>query len=131
MAAVKARLGILLAAGALGALLVVPAASPQTSALKFKATFSAPTHNPHVGAAWRYRLTATNLVGTDITVTAKQEVRTARGLKVDVIGWKSFSGKYSHTYRWPAVDRGKDLVFTVRVLGPGGTKIFKYKIRVL
>lgn len=127
----RSRVTLLLLAVAAALLVAAPSASPSVARLRFKSSFYAPTHNPKVGAAWRYTLHATNLAGRPIGVTAKQEVRTDKGLKVDVIGWKTFHGSYAHTYRWPSVDRGKSLVFTVRLVGPGGTKVYKYKIRVV
>ncbi len=128
----RLRLVILSAAAtAATALLVAPAAFPQAAKLKFKVSFYAPTHNPHVGAKWRYTIKVTNLVGTPIGATAKQEIRTSRGLKVDVIGWNAFKGSFGRSYRWPAADRGKDLVFTLRVVGPGGTRVLKYAVKVV
>ncbi|MDX6513031.1 MAG: hypothetical protein QOE36_2535 [Gaiellaceae bacterium] len=125
----RVRLLILTAAAA--ALLVAPAAFSHATAPRFKVSLYAPTHNPHVGAKWRYSIKVTNLVGNPIEATAKQEIRTSRGLKVDVIGWNSFKGSFARSYRWPAADRGKDLVFTIRVVGPGGTRILKYAVKVV
>lgn len=125
------RLRLVILAAVATALLIAPAAFPQTAKLKFRVSLFAPTHNPQVGAKWRYAIKVTNLAGTPIEATAKQEIRTARGLKVDVIGWNSFKGSFARTYRWPLADRGKDLVFSIRVVGPGGTKVMKYAVKVV
>ena len=128
----RIRGSVVLAAAFVAATLCLPTAGTASqSRLRFSATLTAPTPTPRVGEPWRYAVYVRDLKGRRIQAVAKEQV-VLRGTTrtIDVIGWNKFFGVRRNTYRWPAVDRGKSLLFQIRVLGPGGTKIINYPIRV-
>ena len=118
-----------LAAGCL-ALAAAPAAAPRQSLLPFRATLTAPTHTPRVGQAWGYAVFVRDLAGHRIGGVVVPQVIYRRH-KIDTVGWLKFkNGVFRRAYRWPAVDRGRSLVFRVTVIAKGGSKRLEYRVNV-
>ena len=126
----RSRLTLLVCAGSIGVLLTAPLAGSSPQTLRFTATIVAPTHSPKAGAPWRYAIYVRNLPeGNPIQASAKRFVL-LNGRKIDTVGWNKFRGVFRQNYTWPAVDRGKGLIFRAEVAGPGGVKRLDYAIRV-
>jgi hypothetical protein len=114
---------------ALAAALALVLASPALARVGFRASLRAPTHTPSVGKGWTYVVTARYPSGQPASATVVARVLD-RGKVIDTIGWNGFKGRFRDTYRWPDSDRGRSLVFQARVIGPGGSTILTYRVRV-
>ena len=125
----RSRIAVLVCALSVGVLVAAQAATSQSARLRYRASLSAPTHNPIAGQPWRYTVRVRNLAGHGITVSSRQMVLSGQ-TRLDTIGWFAIRANFRHTYRWPLADRGKALTFRVRIKGPGGWKNLDYAIRV-
>jgi hypothetical protein len=96
---------------------------------RFRATLRGENHGPVAGSAWRYVVRAKDAAGHPVAATAV--VRAVVGGKiVDTVGWFGFKGVLRRTYRWSPILRGRDASLTARVIGPGGSRLLVYAVRV-
>jgi hypothetical protein len=114
------RLRLLLAACAL--LLALPAAAAAiTRTGQFTAGFAANTHNPPVNVRWPFVVSAKTLSGRPLKASVHLQVF-ENGKRVDIVGWRQFTGTYKSSRRWPASTRGHTYVFQALVISTGANK---------
>jgi hypothetical protein len=114
------RTRILLAACAL--VLAVPAvAAAITRTGQFTAGFAANTHNPTVNAKWPFVVSAKALSGKALKASVHLQVFD-NGKRVDIVGWRQFTGTYKSFKRWPPSTRGHTYVFQALVIATGANK---------
>jgi hypothetical protein len=111
------RTRILLVACAI--LLAIPAAAAAiTRTGEFTAGFAATTHTPTVNARWPYVVSAKTLSGSALKASVHLQVF-QNGKRVDIVGWRKFTGTYKSFKRWPPSTRGQTYVFQALVIGTG------------
>jgi hypothetical protein len=114
------RKRLLLAACAV--LLAIPAvAGAITKTGQFTAGFAANTHNPTVNARWPYVVSAKSLSGKALKASVHLQVF-ENGKRVDIVGWRQFTGTYKSFKRWPASTRGHTYLFQALVISTGANK---------
>jgi hypothetical protein len=100
-----------------------------TGTPRFRATLRGASHSAAAGAAWRYVVRAVDRAGRPVKGTAI--VRVFVGSKrVDTVGWFGFKGVLRRTYRWSSNLQGANATLKARVVGPGGTRLLAYAVRV-
>jgi hypothetical protein len=100
-------------------LLAVPAvATAITRTGEFKAGFAATTHNPTVNAKWPFVVSAKSLNGRALKASVHLQVF-LNGKRVDIVGWRQFTGTYKSYKRWPASTRGRTYLFQALVIATG------------
>jgi hypothetical protein len=111
------RIRILLAVCAV--LLAIPAvAAAITRTGEFTAGFAATTHTPTVNARWPYVVSAKSLSGKALKASVHLQVF-QNGKRVDIVGWRQFTGTYKSFKRWPPSTRGQTYVFQALVISTG------------
>ena len=100
------------------ALVVVGTAAAVTVTGQFKGTLTATTHSPTVNQRWTYYISVKTLKGKKLHASAHVQVF-ERGKRVNIIGWRQFTGSYHQGYRWPVSTRGHRYVFQVVVIATG------------
>ena len=111
----RARVAII----ALVALLAVPAvATAITRTGQFTAGFAATTHNPTVNAKWPFVVSAKSLSGRPLKASVHLQTF-ENGKRVDIVGWRQFTGVYKGFKRWPASTRGTTYMFQALVIATG------------
>jgi hypothetical protein len=110
------RLTILLACVA--AVVAVGTAGAVTVTGQFKGTLTATTHTPTVNARWTYYVAARTLKGKRLHASAHVQVF-ENGRRVDIVGWRQFTGGYKASRRWPASTRGHKYVFQAVLIATG------------
>jgi hypothetical protein len=102
--------------------LVVPAVAAAIERTgQFKAGFAATTHNPTVNAKWPFVVSAKTLNGRPLKASVHLQVF-LNGKRVDIVGWRQFTGTYKSSKRWPASTRGQTYVFQALVIATGADK---------
>ena len=100
-------------------LLAVPAvAAAITRTGQFTAGFASTTHNPTVNAKWPFVVSAKSLRGKPLKASVHLQVF-LNGKRVDIVGWRQFTGTYRSFKRWPASTRGQTYVFQALVIATG------------
>ena len=116
----------------------VVSAPPPAPAAHFRATLSALTHTPPVGAKkWWYVVRATNVQGEPLharlTVEVVDPLGTAHVAEVGTSTRKllnfPFIGRYRDFTQWPAASRGFRLTFRVIVKAQGSSRTLTYWVR--
>jgi hypothetical protein len=102
-------------------------ASPQSA--RFRVVVYGQNHTPRAGVRWRYAVRAVTRNGSRFNGTAIMRV-VVGGKIVDTIGWFGFKGLLRKTYRFNPVLRGKRAILQAKVLGPGGSRIVGFVVRV-
>jgi hypothetical protein len=106
----------------LGACVLVLAVPAVAAAIErtgeFKAGFAATTHNPTVNAKWPFVVSAKTLSGRPLKASVHLQVF-LNGKRVDIVGWRQFTGTYKSFKRWPASTRGQTYVFQALVIATG------------
>jgi len=106
----------------LGACVLVLAVPAVAAAIErtgeFKAGFAATTHNPTVNAKWPFVVSAKSLSGKPLKASVHLQVF-LNGKRVDIVGWRQFTGTYKSFKRWPASTRGQTYVFQALVIATG------------
>jgi hypothetical protein len=110
------RLTILLACVA--AVVAVGTAGAVTVTGQFKGSLTATTHTPTVNARWTYYVAARTLKGKRLHASAHVQVF-ENGRRVDIVGWRQFTGGYKASRRWPASTRGHKYVFQALLIATG------------
>lgn len=111
------RIRLLLAAFVL--LLTLPAvAAAITRTGQFTAGFAANTHTPTVNDRWPYVVSAKSLKGKALKASVHLQVF-ENGKRVDIVGWREFTGTYKSSRRWPPSTRGHTYVFQALVIATG------------
>jgi hypothetical protein len=100
------------------ALVVVGTAAAVTVTGQFKGTLTATTHSPTVNQRWTYYISAKTLKGKKLHASAHVQVF-ERGKRVNIIGWRQFTGSYHQGYRWPASTRGHRYAFQALLIATG------------
>jgi hypothetical protein len=100
------------------ALVLVGTAAAVTVTGQFKGSLTATTHTPTVNARWTYYIAARTLKGKRLHASAHVQVF-ERGRRVDIIGWRQFTGGYHASRRWPASTRGHTYVFQALLIATG------------
>ena len=103
------------------ALAVVGVASAVTATGQFRGSLIASTHNPTVNIRWTYKISARTLKGTRLRASAHIQVF-ERGKRVNIIGWRQFTGTMRGSYRWPASTRGHRYTFQAVLIATGANK---------
>jgi hypothetical protein len=107
----------------------LPVSSGGSGQAAFRAILRGESHGPRMGAPWRYSVRAVDMAGRPVRATATIRVL-VHGRRVDTIGVFTFKGTLRRTYRWsPGLD-GSTATIQARVLGPGGTRLAGYWVRV-
>jgi hypothetical protein len=96
---------------------------------RFRAAVTGATHRPAAGVPWRYVVRAVDASGRPVKGTAVVRVLVGARI-VDTVGWFGFKGSFSRTYRWSPALRGSAATFRARVVGPGGSRLIVYVVRV-
>ena len=116
----------------------VTRAPPPAPAARFRATLSAPTHTPPVGAGkWWYVVRATDAQGKPLrarlTVQVVDPLGTAHVAEVGTSTRKllnyPFTGRYRDFTQWPAASQGYRLTFRVIVKAHGSARTLTYWVR--
>ena len=106
----------------LGACVLVLAVPAVAAAIErtgqIKAGFAATTHNPTVNAKWPFVVSAKSLSGRPLKASVHLQVF-LNGKRVDIVGWRQFTGTYKSSKRWPASTRGQTYVFQALVIATG------------
>jgi hypothetical protein len=111
------RIRLMLAACVL--LLALPAvAAAITRTGQFTAGFAATTHTPTVNARWPYVVSAKSLSGKALKASVHLQFFD-NGKRVDIVGWREFTGTYKSYKRWPASTRGHTYQFQALVIATG------------
>jgi hypothetical protein len=109
----------------LGACVLVLAVPAVAAAIErtgqFKAGFAATTHNPTVNVKWPFVVSAKTLSGRPLKASVHLQVF-LNGKRVDIVGWRQFTGTYKSSKRWPASTRGQTYVFQALVIATGADK---------
>jgi hypothetical protein len=101
------------------ALLALPAvAAAITRTGQFTAGFASTTHNPTVSAKWPFVVSAKSLSGKPLKASVHLQTF-LNGKRVDIVGWRQFTGTYKGFKRWPASTRGQTYVFQALVIATG------------
>jgi hypothetical protein len=95
----------------------------------FRVTLLGQSRTPRAGVRWRYVVRAVDTSGKRFGGTAIMRV-VVNGKIVDTIGWFGFKGLLRGTYRFNPVLKGKRAVLQAKVIGPGGSRIAGYVVRV-
>ena len=105
--------------GACALVLAVPAVAAAIERTgEFRAGFAATTHNPTVNAKWPFVVSAKTLSGKPLKASVHLQVF-ENGKRVDIVGWREFTGTYKSFKRWPTSTRGQTLVFQALVIATG------------
>jgi len=113
----RMRIRLLVAACVL--LLALPAvAAAITRTGQFTAGFASNTHNPTVNQRWPFVVSAKSLSGKPLKASVHLQVF-ENGKRVDIVGWREFTGTYKSFKRWPTSTRGQTLVFQALVIATG------------
>ena len=105
--------------GACALVLAVPAVAAAIERTgEFRAGFAATTHNPTVNAKWPFVVSAKTLSGKPLKASVHLQVF-LNGKRVDIVGWRQFTGTYKSFKRWPASTRGQTYVFQALVIATG------------
>jgi hypothetical protein len=112
------RLAACAAALSLG---VVGIASAVTATGQFRGSLIASTHNPTVNVRWTYKISARTLTGKRLRASAHIQVF-ERGKRVNIIGWRQFTGTLRGSFRWPASTRGHKYTFQALLIATGANK---------
>jgi len=111
------RIRLLLAAVVL--LLALPAvAAAITRTGQFTAGFAANTHNPTVNVSWPFVVSAKSRSGKALKASVHLQVF-ENGKRVDIVGWRQFTGTYRSSKRWAPSTRGHTYVFQALVIATG------------
>ena len=111
------RLRLLLVACALS--LAIPAvAAAITRTGQFTAGFAANTHNPTVNVRWPFVVSAKSRSGKALKATVHLQVF-ENGKRVDIVGWRQFTGTYRSSKRWATSTRGHTYLFQALVIATG------------
>jgi hypothetical protein len=114
------RVRLLLVAFAL--LLALPAmAAAITRTGPFTAGFAATTHTPTVNQRWPYVVSAKTLSGKALKASVHLQVF-ENGKRVDIVGWRQFTGTYKSFKRWAPSTRGHTYQFQALVISTGANK---------
>jgi predicted small lipoprotein YifL len=114
-----------------------PATNPQSGHLapalakNLVASLSAPTHAPRPNAPWHYVVRASDRrSGKPVDGAVHVQVLES-GRIVNTIGWyKIKHGLWEQTIKWPASNRGHDLVFQAELQTAVGQRDLNYPISV-
>jgi hypothetical protein len=109
----------LLACAALLALVGVAAAV--TATRQFRGSLTAATHSPTVNQRWTYTISARTLTGKRLRASAHIQVF-ERGKRVDIIGWRQFTGTLRGSHRWSPSTRGHKYTFQAVLIATGANK---------
>ena len=108
--------------GACVLLLAVPAVAAAIERTgEFKAGFASTTHTPTVNAKWPFVVSAKTLSGKPLKASVHLQVF-LNGKRVDIVGWRQFTGTYKSFKRWPASTRGQTYLFQALVIATGANK---------
>jgi hypothetical protein len=102
----------------LAALVAVGAATAVTVTGQFRGSLSASTHTPTVNDRWFYAISAKTLKGRRLKASAHVQVF-ENGKRVDIIGWRQFTGSYRASRRWPVSTRGHRYLFQALLIATG------------
>jgi hypothetical protein len=103
------------------ALALVGVASAVTATGQFRGSLTASTHNPTVNVRWTYKISARTLKGRRLKAAAHIQVF-ERGKRVNIIGWRQFTGTTRGSYRWPPSTRGHKYTFQALLIATGANK---------
>ncbi len=95
----------------------------------FKVTITASAHTIAAGQPLRYTVRAVDANGKPASATAKMRVFVG-GEEVDTIGFISFTGTLTKTYRFSPLLKGKDAILQAEVEGAGGTVRANWPVHV-
>jgi hypothetical protein len=96
---------------------------------QFRAMLRVASRRPVAGATWWFAVRAVDARGRPAGGTAVVQVL-ARGRVVDTVGWFGFDGRLRRTYRWSRALRGASAILQAKVIGPGGYRTHRYRLRV-
>jgi hypothetical protein len=103
-------------------LLAVPAAAfGITRTGPFTAGLAATTHTPTVNVKWPFVVSAKSRAGKALKASVHLQVF-ENGKRVDIVGWRQFTGTYKSFKRWPASTRGHTYTFQALVIATGANK---------
>jgi hypothetical protein len=126
-------LAVCLAIAALGTAVMSGAAATDvqtTGNPLFRATLRGDGHVANVGTPWHFVVRAVDLHNRPVPGTAIVRVR-QKGKIVDTIGWFGFrKGVVRRTYHWAPILRGSYVLLEAKVIGPGGTRLLGYAVKV-
>ena len=107
----------------------VPQSALASARPHFRVTVYGQSRRPRAGVRWRYAVRAVTTSGRRVNGTAIMRV-VVRGKVVDTIGWFGFKGLLRRSYRFNPVLKGKRAVLQAKVIGPGGSRVAGYLVRV-
>jgi hypothetical protein len=114
----RTTIRLLACVAAVVAVVAVGTAGAVTVTGQFKGSLTASTHTPTVNARWTYYVAARTLKGKRLHASAHVQVF-ERGRRVDIIGWRQFTGGYKASRRWPASTRGHRYIFQALLIATG------------
>jgi hypothetical protein len=100
------------------ALVVIGTSAAVVAKAQFRAGLTAVTHTPTVNTRWNYVVSAKTFAGRPLKASAHLQVF-ENGKRVDIVGWRQFTGTYKSSKRWPASTRGQTYVFQALVIATG------------
>jgi hypothetical protein len=117
MRAMRTTLRLLVCAAVLG-LAAVGTSGAVVSKAPFRGSLTAQTHTPTVNTRWAYVVSAKTFSGRALKASAHLQVF-ENGKRIDIVGWRQFTGVLKGTKRWPASTRGHRYVFQALVIATG------------
>ncbi len=108
---------------------VTSAWAASTGRPAFRMTLAGTGRTPVAGTRWGYVVRAFDTSGRPVAGTAVVRV-VVRSRVVDTVGWFGFKGTLQRAYRWSKKLRGASAVLQAKVVGPGGTRVESYAVRV-
>ena len=103
------------------ALVVVGVASAVTATGQFRGSLTASSHTPTVNQRWTYTISARTLKGKRLKASAHIQVF-ERGKRVNIIGWRQFTGTLKQSFRWSPKTRGHRYTFQALLIATGANK---------